>query len=144
MNFILLHGLIVYLLIFANTLKVNCEDIECGKQHPDYEKIDVKKVKKNEGNSVMVQSRIKYSKHAACTKKGCTEKNPCCNSCRITTAKFRKGKVSLKGDDIGCYGNNCYVREMCPYSKGDEIVVYGKMTEEDGWVCISVHKHCKA
>ena len=74
----------------------------------------------------------------------CTENNPCCNSCRIITAKFSKGKVSLKGDDIGCYGNNCYVREKCPYSKGGEIVVYGKITEEDGCVCISVDKHCKA
>ena len=38
------------------------------KQHPDYEKIDVKKVKKNECNSVMVHSRIKYPKYAAYTK----------------------------------------------------------------------------
>jgi len=128
----------------GNTLKVNCEDIECGKQHPDYEKIDVKKVKKNEGNSVMVQSRIKYSKHAACTKMKCTENNPCCNNCRITTAKFRKGKINLRGDGIGCYGNNCNVRKKCPYSKGDEIVVCGKVTKEYGRIYINVDKHCTA
>ena len=141
MNFIL-HGLAFYLLVFANTLQVNCEDIECGKQHPNYEKIDVKKVKKNEGNLVMVQSRITYPKTEICTKKKCIKE--CCNYCRITTFKFKKGKVNLQGDDIGCYGNNCNVREKCPYSKGDEIVVYGKVTKEYGRIYVNVDKHCTA
>ena len=50
----------------------------------------------------------------------------------------------LSGEDIGCYGNECTVKENCPYSNRDVVIVYGKVEKLGGKWYIEIDEHCKA
>lgn len=143
------YSLVMLTLVFI--AKVCCKDIKCGKKHSDYKKIYLKQLKKHEGELVMVKSRITYSDSVSCTKIGCSEANPCCNNCSRSSINFKKKKFrkviltpkDKTVEDIGCYGSNCDWEDNCAYSRSKMVIVYGKVTKENGSYSIIVDKHCK-
>lgn len=90
-----------------------------------------------DGENVEVQGEAVKGR-AICTQMACFDDNPCCNTCSAQVKLEENRSIILRGEEIGCSGNNCQVN--CTPETGKTYLVKGTL-ENGRQVSINVSNY---
>lgn len=86
------------------------------------------------GEKIRVEGRVSQGL-VMCTEMACIGENKCCNTCS-GGVEIGGGKISLKGEEIGCSGTNCGMN--CTPETGKKYVLNGILENNSNGLSLKV------